>query len=871
MRINLVDWFVRRAGLARFTTVFTALGIALPALAGARPGIALVGLAGAVMVAIVTAARNHTRCAGRRVSGLLVVSVLLIGFFAGYDVGSIRVAALTSSALQSRIGDTIEAELVVTGEVRSNAGWQSATAVVRQIADREVATVDCAAALGESVLLEVAPEEGVSQAELSQGLIVACEVTVQAPDGPSASGYDQARRLRYQGIEVVLHAEGADPLLVLGRRGGIAGWFDKLRSRAKAHLGLGPDPRVSETLKGLVLGDTSGVDEDWLEAFRRAGTAHMFAVSGLHVGSIAAMMIGLARLLGAARWVGFLLAAASALLMIPFIGASPSIVRAAVMIVIVVTGQWIGRGRDQWQVLALAAVAILSLNPFALFDVGFQLSFGAVAGIVALASPLERLLHRLPAGVRSNMAVSIAASLGTAPISLAVFGRTSLVAPVANLLVVPLLPAAMGLGMAGAFLGFIWEGLSRAFDTLASPLLMWTVLVSRLCAGAPVLETAFLGRALFMLGMGAAVLPVSLAIGGRAVRVPFGLPLPFFRRCVVWARAHRPRGRRQGAALGAGLVLLGLVLGATAYPGVVRGVEALQGLAHGRGWPDHTEIRILDVGQGNAALVRTSGHHALLFDGGPAGCDLSGQLRDLGVRSLDLVVISHPHADHFAGLLESLGSLRVETLVDQVVVAAAPATDSRSSGSGGLADGAEAAKYLELRRELASDACRYVFGRTGYSIGVDDVLVRLYAPADPLTIVDGPDPWAAEYGLPSGDELNGSSVVALVSVGDTDILLPGDAEADVLRRYPLPQAEMIVVPHHGSRGAVSARLLQEIRPKVAVVSVGEGNSFGHPYAGTMSTLSEAVGTVLRTDASGWVSCELDGDTMLITSEREPIS
>lgn len=870
MRVNLVDWFVRRAGLARFTTLFTALGIALPVLAGARSGIALVGLAAAVIVALVATARSHARCAGRRVSGLLVVSVLLIGLFAGYEVGSIRVAALTSSALQPRIGDTIVAELVVTGEVRSNAGWQSAPAVVRQIGDREGAAVDDDPALGESVLLEIAPEEGVTPVELSQGLIVACEVIIQAPDGPSASGYDQARRLRYQGIEVVLHAEGADSLVVLGRRGGVAGWFDKLRSRAMAHLGLGPDARVSETLKGLVLGDTSGVDEDWLEAFRRAGTAHMFAVSGLHVGSIAAMMIGLARLLGAARWVGFLLAAASALLMVPFIGASPSIVRAAVMIVMVITGQWIGRGRDQWQVLALAAVAILALNPFALFDVGFQLSFGAVAGIVALVSPLKRLLRRLPAGFRSNMAVSIAASLGTAPISLAVFGRTSLVAPMANLLVVPLLPAAMGLGMAGAFLGFIWEGLSRAFDTLASPLLMWTVLVSRLCAGAPVLETAFLGRALLALGMAAAVSPVSLAVCGRAIRVPFGLPLPFFRRCVIWARAHRPRGRRRGAALGVGLVLIGLALGAAAYPGVVRGVETLQGLASGRAWPDHTEIRILDVGQGNAALVRTTGHHALLFDGGPAGCDLAGQLRDLGVRSLELVVISHPHADHFAGLLESLGSLRVRALVDQVEVAAAPAGEPRASGFEGRGDGAEAARYLELRRELASDGCGYLFGRTGYSIGVDDVLVRLYVPADPLTIVDGLDPWAAEYGPPSGDELNGASVVALVSVGGIDILLPGDAEADVLSRYSLPQADMLVVPHHGSRGAVSARLLQEIRPKVAVVSVGEGNSFGHPYSGTMSTLSEAVGTVLRTDASGWVSCELDGDTMLITSEREPI-
>jgi competence protein ComEC len=870
VRAGLVDWFVRRAGLARFTTIFTAFGVALPALVGVGPSIALVSLAVVVMVATFATARSRIRPAGRRVSGLLVVLVLLIGFFAGYVVGGIRVVALTSSALQSRIGDTVSVELVITGEVRSNAGWQSAPTVVRWLGGRQGPDADQDPALGERVLLEVTPEESVTPMDLSQGLILACEVTVRAPDGPSASGYDQARRLRHQGIEVVLRAEGTGSLSVLGRRDGVAGWFDGLRSRAKTHLGLGPDARVGETLKGLVLGDTSGVDKNWLEAFRRAGTAHMFAVSGLHVGSVAAMMIGLARLLRAARWVGFLLAAVSALLMIPFIGASPSIVRAAVMIVVVVMGQWIGRGRDQWQVLALAAVVILAINPFAIFDVGFQMSFGAVAGIVALAHPLERLLQRFPAGLRSNMAVSMAASIGTAPISLMVFGRTSLVSPLANLLVVPLLPVAMGLGLAGAFLGFVWEGLSRASNTLASPLLMWTILISRLCAGVPVLETAFLGRALFAVSVGAAVLPVSLAVCGRVVRAPFGLPLPFFRRCIAWARSHRPRGRRRGATLGVGLILLGLVLGATAYPGVVRGVEALQGLASGRGWPDHTEIRILDVGQGNATLIRTSGRHTLLFDGGPAGCNLARQLRDLGVRSLDVVVISHPHADHFAGLLESLGSLQVKTLVDQVEVVAASAAEVRTSGADGRGSGAEAAKYLKLRRELASDGCRYVFARTGYSLKVDDVVVRLYGPADPITIVDGPDPWAAEYGPPSGDELNDASVVALVSVGAIDILLPGDAEADALGRYPLPEVEMIVVPHHGSQGAVSTRLLQGVRPKVAVVSVGEDNSFGHPHADTMSILDEAVGAVLRTDTSGWVSCELKGDTMLITLERKPV-
>ena len=135
-----------------------------------------------------------------------------------------------------------------------------------------------------------------------------------------------------------------------------------------------------------------------------------------------------------------------------------------------------------------------------------------------------------------------------------------------------------------------------------------------------------------------------------------GLPLPFFRRTLRWLRRHAPRGRRRAVALACD------VRGRAASPWATRRIRwgfresrLSRCLAGGRSWPDAVEVRVLDVGQGSAVLVRTPEHHALLFDGGPAGCGLADQLRSLGVRKLDVVVVSHPHADHFAGLLESHG------------------------------------------------------------------------------------------------------------------------------------------------------------------------------------------------------------------------
>jgi competence protein ComEC len=582
----------------------------------------------------------------------------------------------------------------------------------------------------------------------------------------------------------------------------------------------------------------------------------------------------------------------SALLMIPFVGASPPIIRSAVMIVIVLTGYWVGRSRDQWQVLGLAAVVVLALNPFAVFDVGFQLSFAAFVAMLLLIRPLQRLLRRLPSAIGSNVAVSLAASAGTAPVALAVFDKTSLVSPLANLLVVPTLPLVTGLGMASVFLGFIWAGLSVALDTLASLPMTWTIQVSRLTALAPVLNAADLGRALFALGTGVAALPAALALMGRSVRTPLNLPLPMFKRSIAWLRARRPRNRGWATALGAAVVLFGLVVGGMAYPSLAGGVERVETAAHARGWPSQVEVRVLDVGQGNAILVRTPERHALLFDGGPGGCGLAAQLHALGVRRLDLVVISHPHADHFAGLLEALDGLKVDALVDQVEVvsssdrAAAAATQAAHTGSpasragpatssaGATAywDGenaGEAGAYLELRRKLTKEGCRYVLASTGSSVKVDAVSVRFFAPARPQVLVDGADPWAEQGGEPSGDELNGASLVAVVSVGSIDVLLPGDAEAGVLETYQLPPVDVIVVPHHGSRGGVSESLLKELAPRAAFISVGKDNPFGHPYPGTVSMLERAVGTVLRTDTAGWVCCTVNGNAMVITTERTP--
>ena len=174
---------------------------------------------------------------------------------------------------------------------------------------------------------------------------------------------------------------------------------------------------------------------------------------------------------------------------------------------------------------------------------------------------------------------------------------------------------------------------------------------------------------------------------------------------------------------------------------------------------------------------------------------------------MDLVVISHPHADHFAGLLEALESLEVATFVDRTEVVAPAGAPAGVPGRGGE----EAGQYLQFRKRLAAAGSRMLQASPGSSLALDGVRIVFFGPARPLLLLDGGDPWSGRGGPPSGDELNGGSLVALLSVREAEVLLPGDAEADVLDTYDLPKLSAIVVRHHGSRGAVSQRLLAALR------------------------------------------------------------
>jgi competence protein ComEC len=243
--------------------------------------------------------------------------------------------------------------------------------------------------------------------------------------------------------------------------------------------------------------------------------------------------------------------------------------------------------------------------------------------------------------------------------------------------------------------------------------------------------------------------------------------------------------------------------------------------------PEHLTIDYLDVGQGDATLIRDAAGAAVLFDGGVPEARVDRLLHRLGVRSLSVVVATHQSRDHHGGLLQVVRRFPVGLFVD-----------------GG--DGTRDPSYLELQRELARRGVRRLMARKGQMLRIGAMSIRILSPGPPSP------------GERPGDP-NPRAVVATVTEGDFDLFLSGDAESPALLPLALPPVEAMKVPHHGSQDPGLPAVLERLTPLVAGIEVGRGNDYGHPRSSTLAALRARVPRVYRTDRDGTVELTvLDG-------------
>ena len=670
--------------------------------------------------------------------------------------------------------------------------------------------------------------------------------------------------VRLRSMQLLPDDGDALALLESGRR-----WAGELIARAL------PEPEAG-LASGILIGLRDLVDRDLAADFTTAGLSHVVAISGWNIAVVGAVIVGMLRRFPRRRRSLAVLAAIFVYTLLA--GASPSVVRAAVMGAVVLVARESGRQGSAATALGLAVWILLLIDPRMAQDVGFQLSVAATGGLLAWGSTLQARLaahapRLVPGWLVETGAVSLAAQASTLPLILLHFGRVSLVSPLSNLVAAPIVAPAMLASLLGLLCGLatslgapqllVMPGVLGGWIGLAALVTVAQVSASLPLASVslppPVDALAALVVALTVGVFGTAVgrrlrsamrraWPASGNQARIAGRGPPGTARgPGSGRAI--ARAHGSEARRNGRAAGSS--------GGNAGSGhretrlarrlaTLAAVLVITAAAVAAARPDgRLRLTVLDVGQGDAILLEGPRGSRMLVDTGP---DPNLLLRRLDERipawdrRLDLVVLTHPHEDHVSGMAFLMSRYRIATIGENGMLGAGPGDQA-------------------YRLALPPSAITPIVLAAGHTLHLDGATIEVLWPAPGTVPRNSPD---------SGAAVNDASIVLDVRYGQRRMLLTGDiqeeVDASLLNSGAVsgqPRVDVLKVAHHGSRTATSKAFLAAIHPAIAIISVGTGNTYGHPSSATLERLAATGAATYRTDLDGTVSVSTDGRDLVV--------
>lgn len=561
-------------------------------------------------------------------------------------------------------------------------------------------------------------------------------------------------------------------------------------------------------LKALILGIRGEISADVEQTFIDSGVIHVLAVSGLHVGYVTLafwVLFGFLRLPRKPKVILTILMLAFYALIVDL---KPSVVRAVIMASLLLIGRTWEKQTQIYNTVAAAACIQLLIDPFQLFDLGFQLSFIAVLSIVYVYKRLTELLppgfspdevsNRVLKRIYQLFLVSLAALLGTVPLTIFYFQRIPLISLIANLIAVPLVGLIGALGFAQVLTGMVWSGFAICYGEVEMLLIRGLQFILHQMASFPL---AYLN-------------------------VPQISPwLLVFLYLVLLGILNSDRRKVRFGTL-----------------------VLILGLANFQVWrtvllPPSWQLLFFDVGQGDAALVRFPSKRYMLIDCGArtfrrnyAQLVLGPYLRRQGIRRIDVLALSHPHNDHIGGAPYLLRHFRIGRIWEPGVVAHSKCYREIHH----LADSLK----IPVERLWAGD--RLVIDR--YSEGY------VFHPS-------------VRFARESAHSFNDHSNVIQLRFRKFRVLMTGDAEREseeyMLTWQARLASQVIKVPHHGSGTSSTEEFVRRVAPQIAVVSVGERNKFGHPSSGTLKRYIDIGSSIHRTDQQGACSLTITAKYMKI--------
>ncbi|MCL0046433.1 DNA internalization-related competence protein ComEC/Rec2, partial [Dehalococcoidales bacterium] len=651
-------------------------------------------------------------------------------------------------------------------------------------------------------------------------------VTGKLKTPPQLNDFDYKGYLAHQGIysimlypkiEIWERGKGFKPLE----------WIYSLRTELSQTLAkLLPEPQAS-LAQGIILGIRDNIPQSIRDNFSHTGTAHLLAISGLHLSIIAGILLNLGIwLFGRRHYTYIWLALGIIWLYALLTGMNPPVVRGAIMASLFLIATLFGRQHSAFTALAFAAAIMVGINPQILWTASFQMSFLAMAGLIFFTPVFQAIGRKAVKAklgengvvvsianfITDSFSVTLAAIMGVWPLIAYYFGIVSFVGPLATFLALPALPAIIIIGALAGGLGLIALPIAQAIAWLAWLLLSYILLVVN----------------------GFATIPLSFTeVGSVDTTLIWVYYLAL--ATAIWLNSNRQRLTNLMVK-----VTAQLKSGASKFSNLVSRLPKrwvippllvtaiLVWVAVATMPDDNLRVNFLNVGQGDAILI-SRGNQQVLVDGGrsPQAITLElGNKMPFWDRTIELVILTHPSADHVTGLVEVLHRYKVK----QVLY---PNLDFKSD------------IYDEWLRLIKEKEIKYTLAQARQQIDLGEVIIKVLNPQIPqLTGTES--------------DIDNNGVVLRISMGEVSFLLTADimweAEWELIRQRTNLTSTVLKVAHHGSDTSTSPEFLAVVNPQIAVISVGKDNPFGHPSDEVMARLEEKLGSenIYRTDEHGTI-------------------
>ena len=556
-------------------------------------------------------------------------------------------------------------------------------------------------------------------------------------------------------------------------------WASALGAIRLGLRSLSGDGNAGALIPGMVLGDTSKQSVEFKNSMRRSGLTHLVAVSGANFALVSAFVLWMMQFLFARMKFRLSATAISLIAFIALVRPSPSVLRAAAMAAVLLVAQGTKKGRDSLPALGFAMAAVVVVDPWQARDAGFALSVLATAGLLLFAPVLiEKLSIHLPGKLAQALAPPIAATVFCSPIIVALSGYLAPMSVIANLLAAPFVAPI-------TIVGFI-AALFSPFAPLLSTVLIWFIrfpagaiaLIAHWASSFPVL-TLQSGKIGFLI-------IASFTLGSWLLK-------KWFKHIIVFT-----------------LVILISITWLQRWPG--------------GDW----QVANCDIGQGDSMVINLGNHRGIVIDVGPDAVAEDRCLKALGINEIPLLILSHFHADHVAGLPGAIKNRAVGQV--WVSVNSAPLIESAKAQA--------ALKGVEIIKAVR-----------GMSARVGPLTIRVLWPTLSAT--------SFEEMPGDGSQINNSSIATLITSDAFSLFAGGDLEPPVqeILVKDVGPVDIYKVCHHGSRYQDLA-FMSALHPRISIISVGAGNTYGHPAVQTLQALARLGSEVLRTDIDGAIAVQV---------------